>query len=143
MYSDVVRKDILKAFHNLTSPFDARWLIDCKTPKICKFEGEERVHVNHNEPIYMTSRILQEALQNTQTQKKRVIAAFNQLMDFIELHFTLTLNAFGPDVLNKVMTYHNSVKSFIKGTSQWKNSKDEEMESYEKKKLLKNYIRLN
>ena len=139
LYSDVVRKDILKAFHKLVTPFDARWLIDCKTPKICKFEGEERLHVNPEEPFYMTSRILQEALQNTQTQKKRVIAAFNQLMDFIELHFTLKLNAFGPDVLNKVMTYHNSVKSFIKGTSQWKNSKDEEMESYEKKKLLKNY----
>ena len=139
LYSDVVRKDILKAFHKLVTPFDARWLIDCKTPKICKFEGEERLHVNPMEPFYMTSRILQEALQNTQTQKKRVIATFNQLMEFIEVHFTLKMNAFGPDVLSKVMTYHNSVKSFIKGTSQWKNSKDEEKETYEKNKLLKNY----
>ena len=139
LYSDVVRKDILKAFHNLTSPFDARWLIDCKTPKICKFEGEERLHVNPNEPIYMTSRILQEALQNTQTQKKRVIAAFNQLMEFIELHFTLKLNAFGVDVLTKVQSYHKGVKSFIKATSQWKNSKAEERESYEKNKLIKDF----
>ena len=139
LYSDVVRKDILRAFHKLVSPFDARWLIDCKTPKICKFEGEERMHVKPEEPFYMTSRILQEALQSTQTQKKRVIAAFNQLMEFIELHFTLKLNAFGVDVLKKVMTYHSGVKSFIKGTSQWKISKDEEKESHEKKKLLKNY----
>ena len=139
LYSDVVRKDILKAFHKLVSPFDARWLTDCKTPKICKFEGEERLHVEPKKPFYMTSRILQEALQNTQSQKKRVIAAFNQLMEFIELHFTLKMNAFGPEVLSKVMTYHNSVKTFIKGTSQWKNSKDEERESHDKKKLLRNY----
>ena len=139
LYSDVVRKDILKAFHNLTSPFDARWLIDCKTPKFCKFEGEDRLHVDPKEPIYMTSRILQEALQKTQTQKKRVIAAFNQLMEFIELHFTLKLNAFGVDVLTKVQSYHNGVKSFIKATSQWKNSKEEERESYEKNKLIKDF----
>ena len=139
LYSEVVRKDILKAFHNLTSPFDARWLIDCKTPKFCKFEGEDRLHVNPEEPIYMTSRILQEALQKTQTQKKRVIAAFNQLMDFIELHFTLKLNAFGVDVLTKVQSYHKGVKSFIKATSQWKNSKEEERESYEKNKLIKDF----
>ena len=139
LYSDVVRKDILRAFHNLSSPFDARWLIDCKTPKFCKFEGEERLHVDPKEPIYMTSRILQEALQNTQTQKKRVIAAFNQLMEFIELHFTLKLNAFGVNVLTRVQSYHKGVKSFIKATSQWKNSKEEERESYEKNKLIKDF----
>ena len=139
LYSDVVRKDILKAFHKLISPFDARWLVDCKTPKFCTFEGEERLHVKPEEPIYMTSRILQEALKHTQTQKKRVIAAFNQLMEFIELHFTLKLNAFGVDVLTKVQSYHKGVKSFTKATSQWKNSKEEERESYEKNKLIKDF----
>ena len=139
LYSDVVRKDILKAFHKLISPFDAMWLVDCKTPKFCTFEGEERLHVKPEEPIYMTSRILQEALKNTQTQKKRVIAAFNQLMEFIELHFTLKLNAFGVDVLTKVQSYHKGVKSFTKATSQWKNSKEEERESYEKNKLIKDF----
>jgi hypothetical protein len=139
LYSDVVRKDILKAFHKLISPFDARWLVDCKTPKFCTFEGEERLHVKPEEPIYMTSRILQEALKNTQTQKKRVIAAFNQLMEYIELHFTLKLNAFGVDVLTKVQSYHKGVKSFTKATSQWKNSKEEERESYEKNKLIKDF----
>ena len=139
LYSDVVRKDILKAVQKLISPFDARWLVDCKTQKLCQFEGEERLHVNPNEPIYMTSRILQEALKHTQTQKKRVIAAFNQLMEFIELHFTLKLNAFGVDVLTKVQSYHKGVKSFIKATSQWKNSKEEERNSYEKNKLIKEF----
>ena len=139
MYSKVVGEDILKAFHKLVSPFDARWLIDCKTPKLCKFEGEERLHVAPEEPIYLTSRILQEALENTRTQKKRVISAFNQLMDFIELHFTLKLNAFGVEVLNKIITYHTGVKSYIKATSQWKRCKDEENEAYEKNKLIKDY----
>ena len=139
MYTSVVKNDILKAFHKLIAPFDARWLLDCTTPKICKFEGEERMHVDPKEPIYLTSRILQEALDNTRTQKKRVIAVFNQLMDFIELFFTLKLNAFGVKVLNRVITYHKGVKSFIKATSQWKKSKEEENEAYETNKLLKDY----
>ena len=139
MYAKVVRNDILPSFHKLISPFDSRWLIDCVTPKHCRFDGEERLHVALEEPIYMTSRILLEAVKNTRTQKKRVISAFNQLMDFIELQFTLKLNAYGVDVLKKVLTYHKGVKSFIKATSQWKNSKDEENESYETNKLLKDY----
>ena len=144
-YSNVVKTDILKAFHKLVEPFDARWLIDCKTPKVCKFEGEERLHVRPEEPIYMTSRILQEAMKrheasgNSGNQKKKVIAAFNQLMAFIELHFTLKLNAYGVEVLNKVITYHQGVKSFISGTSQWKKNNDEEKEGFEKSKLLNDY----
>ena len=99
IYAGVVRNDILRAFHKLVQPFDARWLTDCKTPKECKFEGEERLHVRPEEPIYMTSRVLQEALQrheatgNSGNEKKKVIATFNQMMEFIELHFTLKLNA--------------------------------------------------
>ena len=144
-YGDVVRNDILKAIHKLVLPFDARWLIDCKTPKECTFEGEERLHVKPEEPIYLTSRILQEALQrhedsgNSGNQKKKVIASFCQLMDFVELHFTLKLNAYGVKVLSKVQTYHMGVKSFIKGTSQWKKNNDEEKESYENNKLMNNY----
>ena len=144
-YASVVQTDILRAFHKLVEPFDARWLIDCKTPKDCKFEGEERLHVSPKEPIYMTSRILQEALSrhevcgNSGNQKKKVIAAFNQLMAFIELHFTLKLNAYGVDVLSKVQTYHQGVKSFIIGTSQWKKNNDEEKEGFEKNKLIHDY----
>ena len=78
-------------------------------------------------------------LRNTRTQKKRVIASFNQLMEFIELHFTLKLNAYGVEVLNKVITYHHGVKSFIKATSQWKRSKEEENEVYENNKRIKDY----
>ena len=60
-YTDVLKKDILKAIHKLVEPFDARWLIDAKTPKICKIDGEERLHVKTEEPIYLTSIILEEA----------------------------------------------------------------------------------
>ena len=144
-YAESVKSDILKACHKLVTPFDARWLIDCRTPKECKFEGEERIHVNPKEPIYLTSRILQEALQrheasgNSGNQKKKVIASFCQLMEFVELHFTLKLNAYGVDLLSKVQTYHRGVKSFIKGTSQWKKNNDEEKEAYENNKLVNDY----
>jgi hypothetical protein len=123
-YAGILRKDVLSAFHKLCSPFDARWLLDCKTTKICRFDGEERLHVSATEPIYVTSRVLQEALErykgnsNAGTKKKQIIGTFRQLMDFVELHFTLKLNAFGIDVLNRIQAYHTGVKTFIKATSQ-------------------------
>ena len=61
------------------------------------------------------------------------------MMDFIELHFTLKLNAYGVDVLSRVQTYHRGVKSFIKGTSQWKKNNDEEREGFEKNKTIDDY----
>ena len=57
-YTRAVEKDILTAFHRLFNPFDSRWVLDCKTKKDCKFEGEIRTFVNEEEPIYFTSRIL-------------------------------------------------------------------------------------
>ena len=139
LYSKVVRNDILKSFHKLVVPFDSRWLTDCVTHKACSFDGEERYHVEPTEPIYMTSRILQEALDTTSSPKKRVISAFNQLMEFIELKFTLKLNTYGVDVLKRVITYHKGVRSFIKATSLWKTGKSEENEAFEKNKLIKDY----
>ena len=144
-YAGVLRNDILKAFHKLCSPFDARWLLDCKTPKNCTFDGEERLHVTINEPIYVTSRVLEESLRrynkssNAGTKKKQIIGACKQLMEFIELHFTLKLNALGIEVLSRVKAYHTSVQTFIKGTSQWKSCNIEEKQAYEKNRLLKDY----
>ena len=144
-YAGILRNDVLKAFHKLCSPFDARWLLDCKTPKNCLFDGEERLHVTTKEPIYVTSRVLEESLRrynkssNAGTKKKQIIGTFKQLMDFIELHFTLKLNAFGIEVLNRVIAYHKGVQTFIKGTSQWKSCNIEEKQTYEKNKMLRDY----
>jgi hypothetical protein len=62
LYTRVVRTFILPALHSLVSPFDARWLLDCTTPKDCTFSGQKRRFVNPEEPIYMTSTILEEIL---------------------------------------------------------------------------------
>ena len=142
-YAGVLKNDILRAFHKLCSPFDARWLLDCKTPKVCAFEGEERSHVSLEEPIYLTSRVLEESLcrykksASAGTKKKQIIGTFRQLMDFVELNFTLKLNAFGIDVLKRVLAYHKGVKTFIKATSQWKSCNIEEKQAYEKKQVDK------
>lgn len=144
-YAGILKNDILRAFHKLCSPFDARWLLDCKTAKVCAFEGEERRHVSQEEPIYITSRVLEESLcrykktASAGTKKKQIIATFRQLMDFVELHFTVKLNAFGIDVLKRVLAYHKGVKTFIKATSQWKSCDIEEKQAYEKNKLIKDY----
>ena len=62
MYTAAVKNNILPAFHRLFEPFNAMWILDCTTHKECKFEGETRSFVKVEEPIYMTSNILKEAL---------------------------------------------------------------------------------
>ena len=47
---------------NCLGLFDARWLLNCTEPKDCTFEGEKRFYVKPEEPIYITSKIVQTAL---------------------------------------------------------------------------------
>lgn len=133
----MVETDILKALHELFSPFDARWLTDCTTHKDCTFEGEERLHIDPREPIFMSSRILEVAIENSTAPAKRVIASLLSLMDFIELHFNNKINTYGIDIASKVRNYHLSVRSYIKGKSLWSISNKEETKKLETNKILK------
>ena len=63
MYTRALKNDILPAFHNLFEPFDSRWLLDCTSPKYCKFEGKERCYMKPEEPIYLTAKIVKTALE--------------------------------------------------------------------------------
>ena len=144
MYTRAVQNDILRAFHELFNPFDSRWLIDCTTKKVCTFEGEERHHVSPEEPIYLTSRVLRKALEKydsgeTGTQRATAVAATLAFMNYIELHFNNRLNQYGREPLEKVMTYHNGVKSFINGTKAWKACNKEKERSRQNNKALKDY----
>ena len=133
----MVETDILKALHELFSPFDARWLTDCTTHKDCTFDGEERLHIDPREPIFLSSRILEVAIKNSTAPPKRVIASLLSLMDFIELRFDDKIQTLGPVLSKKVRIYHSSVRAYIKGKSLWSNSKKEETKEFEKNKILK------
>ena len=65
MYTTSVKNDIWPAFHRLFQPFDAQWIPDCTTAKDCTFQGEQRVYVTPEEPIYMSSKILKDALEKS------------------------------------------------------------------------------
>ena len=141
-YTRAIERDVLRAFHELFHPFDSLWLLDCTTPKVCTFEGEERRFVNPEEPIYVTSRILRKALEKYESgdmgqQKVAVLSATVQFMNFIELHFNNKLNLYGREPLEKVMTYHNSVKSYINGTKTWKTCNKEKRKTIQNNKVLK------
>ena len=144
IYTREVQNNILKAFHQLFRPFDSRWLLDCTTVKECTFEGEERVFVSPNEPIYLTARVLRKALEKynsveTGQQRAVLVAATRQFMHFIELHFNNKLNLYGREPLEKVISYHNGVKSFIDSTKIWKTCNKDKKKKLKNNKVLKEY----
>ena len=63
LYTRAIEKDVLKAFHQLFDPFDARWLLDCTTRKNCLYDGEQRQLISPEEPIYLTSVVLRKAIE--------------------------------------------------------------------------------
>ena len=63
MYTNAVKNHLIPAIHRLVTPFDARWILDCTTAKQCNINGEPRRFVDQEEPIYMTSSIVKEALK--------------------------------------------------------------------------------
>ena len=137
MYTRAIQKDLLPALHQLFNPFDSRWLLDCTTEKQTTFEGEERLLVSPKEPIYLTARILRHTLSRygsseTGHQRATLVAAVAQFMNFIELQFNEKLNVWGRKPLEKIISYHNGVKSFINGTKVWKTC------NKDRKKQLKN-----
>jgi hypothetical protein len=144
MYTGAVEKDILRAFHQLFKPFDSRWLLDCTTPKVCTFEGKERQFVSPEEPIYLTARVLRKALEKydkgeTGSQRATAVAATVQFMNFIELEFNNKLNLYGREPLERVMTYHNGVKSYINGTKAWKACNKEKEKTRQNNKVIRDY----
>ena len=141
-YTRAIERDVLRALHELFQPFDSLWLLDCETPKLCKFEGEERKFVKPEEPIYLTSRVLRKALEKYETgdmgqQKAHVLAATVQFMNFIELHLNNKLNLYGRDPIEKIMTYHCSLKSYMKATKTWKTCNQEKKKTIQINKDLK------
>ena len=102
LYTAAVKNNILPAFRCLFEPFNAMWILDCTTPKECKFEGETRSFFKLEEPIYMTSKILKEALKKSKEtggqfggQRGTIVNAAVQLMNFVELYFNEKLNMYG------------------------------------------------
>ena len=133
-YTRAIKNDILPAFHKLFQPFDARWIIDCTTKKDCTFEGEKMSYVKPEEPIYMTPKIIQTALEMSKQkggqqggQRGTIINAAIQLMNCVEIFFNGKLNLYGKEPYDNVVAYHQAVKTFINATGTWKMCNDEKM----------------
>ena len=118
--------------------------MDCTTTKNCCFEGEERRFVSPEEPIYLTSRVLRKALERydggeTGQQRATFLSATVQFMNFVEMQFNNKLNQYGREPLEKVMSYHNGVRSYITGTKAWKACNREKQKTQKTNKVLKSY----
>ena len=148
MYTNAVSRDILRAFHELFTPFNSCWILDCTTPKVYKFEGKEPRFLNPEEPIYLTSRVLRKALERydrgeTGDQRATLIAATRQFMNFIEMEFNDKLSLYGHGPLKRVITYHAGVKAFIDGTKTWRACNKEKEKTRQDNKALKSILNPN
>ena len=146
IYTRAVKDYILPAFHDLFTPFDSRWILDCTTSKICTFERKERHLVDPKEPIYMTSRVLKHALQiegdsNLESNCPRmpIMCAAVQFMNFVELSFNENLNLYGRGPFDQVTMYHAGVRKFIEATGVWKLCNDEKEKIQNDNRLYKQY----
>jgi hypothetical protein len=147
-YTRLVQNFVLKAFHQLFEPFNSQWLLDCTTSKECKFDGEDRKFVDHCEPIYFTARVLRKAVETINgeeygQQRAAVVAASVQFMNFIELNYNDKLNLYGKEPLEKVISYHNGVKSYINATKVWKTCNKDKKRKLKNNKVLKEYQKPN
>ena len=145
MYPASIKNDLLPALHEEIMDFDARMLLDCVNPKNVKINGEERAHVNPEEPIYITSHVIENVLKKFEdsghygSKKKTFLAATNRLMEFIEYSFNQKMVVYGIEPLNRVMAYHQSVRGYIRAASKWKSAKDEEKIVHSRNLLIKEY----
>ena len=143
-YTRAIEKDLLPAFHALFEPFDSRWLLDCTTTKQCLINGEERQIIGPQEPIYITAGILRKAIEKYEqmengNQRAIVLAAIVQFMNFIEVEFNNKMDTYGREPLEKVMIYHNGVRSYINGMKLWKTCNREKLKSQKNSRELKDY----
>ena len=146
MYTNAVKNCLIPAFHLLVTPFDARWILDCTTAKQVTINGEPRRFVKPEEPVYMTSFILKEALRKIDSysgesgsERGTLLCATTDFLDFIELEFNNKMSSFGPGPSEKLWPYHNGVRKFLKSTGEWKISNQEKDKAHQTKKVLEQY----
>ena len=150
MYTGAVRNYVLPAFHKLFKPFDARWIIDCTTTKDCTFDGEKMFYVKPEEPIYITPKVVETALEMSKQkggqhggQRGTIIQAAVQLMNFVELYFNGKLNQYGNEPYANVIIYHQAVQKFISATGAWKMCNDEKDKAQHENRVRQDYVHPN
>ena len=146
IYTQALKNDVFPALHKLFEPFDARWLLNCTEPKDCTFEGEKRFYVKPEEPIYITSKIVQTALDMSKEKggkqgglRGTILNAVIQLMNFIEIFFNQKLNVYGRETYENVVMYQQGVRTFISGTGAWKMCNDEKDKAQNENKVRQSY----
>ena len=150
MYTRALKNDLLPAFHQLFQPFDSRWILDCTSPKECTFDGEKRFFVKPEEPIYITPKVIQTALDNSKEkggqqggQRGTILNSAIQFMNFIEIFFNQRLNVYGREPYENVTLYHKAVRTFISGTGAWKMCNDEKDKAQNENVLRQQYLNPN
>ena len=146
MYTNAVKNCLIPAFHRLVKPFDTRWILDCTTPKQCTINGEARRFVNQEEPIYMSSIIVKEALKKIDSycgesgsERGTLLSATTDFLDFIELEFNNKMSSYGPGPSERLWPYHNGVRKFLKSTGEWKTSNQEKDKAHQSRKVIEQY----
>ena len=146
MYTSAIKNDVLPTFHKLFEPFDARWLIDCTSKKECTCEGEKRFYARLEDPIYITPKVVQSALEFSKEKggqqggkRGTIINAIVQLMNFVEIYFNGKMNNYGREPFENAVMYHSAVRKFINSTGTWKMCNNEKDRAQHENRLRKAY----
>ena len=104
-------------------------MLDCTTPKFCAFKGEGRRFVKPEEPIYMTSTLVEEILKDYDSKVKdsgpergNIMSAIIELLEMIEHHFSSKMSVYGPGPLDQLRPYHQGIRILNTATGQWRKS---------------------
>ena len=144
MYLNAIKRHLIPAYHKYVTPFDSRWFLDCDSEKPCKIEGVERSSVMLNDPVYISVGIIEKILNTFDKgevggQRCIFLAALPQWMNFIELHFNKRITIYGREVLDKILSYHSYVHSYLRSTKEWKKGKKERKKQNKENKIIKDF----
>ena len=145
MYTSAVRRYVLPAFHRLFNNFHAQMILDPKTEKNILFKGQPR-SVPSIKPVFLSRSVVEEALKEIESyggqsgsERGNLLAAIEDLMEFIESSFDKSMDLYGPQHLEEVITYHKAVKTFIGARNFWNTSNKEKTIASEIKKTIQSY----
>ena len=146
-YRHEFKNIVLPAFRALYKPFKVSWLLDCKTPKNCTFEGEERVSFDPKEPIYFNPRVVEKALEIGKERGRKeggsrgtTLNTIRAVMRYLEINLNKRSGAISTVPGEKILLHHQCVLSYISGTGAYKMVNDEKSKAQMENQKRENYL---
>ena len=142
-YGRMAKNYLLRACHNLITPFRADWLLDPLSLKEYDFMGTP---VKSLEPIHLSSVILDEALnllgdniQENGNNRALLLATTMEVTSYITWYHHRHVNVHGIEPIKSAVAYHDLLKSYIDSTGMWSSANFDKKAQLSDNKTLKDH----